>query len=132
MPKEPSNSVHPKSCKEWRKRLQKNDTRPEGVWLISYKKAFGKPHADAGELIEEALCFGWVDSKPNKLDHGCAVKWFAPRKAGTGRSKLNKERVEKLIKAELMTPAGLAKIEAAKKDGSWNALDAVRDSGNST
>ena len=125
MPKEPSNSVHPKSRAEWRKWLEKNHTRAEGVWLISYKKGSGKPYADADELIEEALCFGWVDSKPNKLDDERAMKWFAPRKAATGWSKLNKERVEKLIKAELMTPAGLAKIEAAKKDGSWNALDAV-------
>ncbi len=125
MPKEPSNAVHPKSRAEWRKWLKKNHARAEGVWLISYKKASGKPYVDADELIEEALCFGWVDSKPNKLDDERAMKWFAPRKAGTGWSKLNKERVETLIKAELMTPAGLAKIEAAKKDGSWNALDAV-------
>lgn len=53
--------------------------------------------------------------------------WFAPRKAGTGWSKLNKTRVEKLLQAGLMTPAGLAKIEAAKQDGSWTALDAVEE-----
>ena len=77
------------------------------------------------ESVEEALCFGWVDSKGNKLDDERSMLWFAPRKKGSGWAKTNKERVEKLIQAGLMTLAGLTKIEAAKKDGSWNALDAV-------
>ena len=121
----PPNSVHPKSRAEWRKWLEKNHTRTEGIWVITYKKATGKPRMDYDESVEEALCFGWIDSKGNKLDDERSMLWFAPRKAGTGWSKLNKERVAKLIKARLMTPAGLAKINAAKKDGSWNALDAV-------
>jgi uncharacterized protein YdeI (YjbR/CyaY-like superfamily) len=95
------------------------------VWLISYKKASGKPRFEYDEAVEEALCFGWIDSKPNKLDDERSMLWFAPRKAGTGWSKPNKERVEKLIAAGLMAPAGLAKIETAQQDGSWNALDGV-------
>ena len=125
MPKPPPNSVHPTSRAEWRKWLEKNHTRNEGVWLISYKKATGKPRVDYDESVEEALCFGWIDSKGNKLDNERSMLWFAPRKAGTGWSKLNKERIERLAKAKLMAPAGLAKVNAAKKDGSWNALDAV-------
>lgn len=121
----PFNSTHPKSRAAWRKWLEKNHTRPEGVWLVSYKKATGKPRLDYAEAVEEALCFGWIDSKGNKLDDERSLLWFAPRKPKTGWSKLNKERVEKLIKAGLMMPAGLAKVEAAKKDGSWNALDAA-------
>jgi uncharacterized protein YdeI (YjbR/CyaY-like superfamily) len=121
----PPNSVHPKSRAEWRKWLEKNHTRNEGVWLISYKKATGKPRVDYDESVEEALCFGWIDSKGNKLDDKRSMLWFAPRKAGTGWSKLNKERVARLIKAKRLAPAGLAKINAAKKDRSWNALDAV-------
>ena len=121
----PPNSVHPKSRAEWRKWLEKNHTRKEGVWLISYKKATGKPRVDYDESVEEALCFGWIDSKGNKLDDERTMLWFAPRRAGTGWSKLNKDRVEKLVKAKSMAPAGLAKVNAAKKDGSWNALDAV-------
>jgi len=66
-----------------------------------------------------------VDSKPNKLAEERSMLWFAPRKSGSGWSKPNKERVEKLIASGLMTPAGLAKVEAAKQDGSWNALDGV-------
>jgi uncharacterized protein YdeI (YjbR/CyaY-like superfamily) len=75
--------------------------------------------------VEEALCFGWIDSKPNKLDEERSTLWFAPRKPRTGWSKLNKERVERLIEQQLMMPSGLAKVEAAKQDGSWNALDAI-------
>lgn len=100
-------------------------TRKQGVWLISYRKETGKPRFDYDEAVEEALCFGWIDSKPNKLDEERSLLWFAPRKAGTGWSKLNKERVERLIEQGLMMPAGLAKVEAAKQDGSWNALDAI-------
>jgi len=125
MPTKPPNSTHPKSRAAWRKWLEKNHTRKEGIWLISYKKATGKPRVDYEESVEEALCFGWVDSKGNKLDDERTMLWFAPRKKGSGWSRPNKERVERLIKAGLMAPAGLAKVEAAKKDGSWNALDAV-------
>jgi uncharacterized protein YdeI (YjbR/CyaY-like superfamily) len=117
------NSVHPLSRAEWRAWLEASYTRPDGVWLISYKKATGKPRFEYDEAVEEALCFGWVDSKPNKLDDERSLLWFAPRKAGTGWSRPNKKRVERMIASGQMTPAGLAKVEAAKKDGSWNALD---------
>lgn len=121
----PDNSIHPKTRAEWRAWLEQNHTRTQGVWLISYKKVTGKPRFEYDEAVEEALCFGWIDSKPNKLDEERSLLWFAPRKRGTGWSKLNKERVERLIEQGLMMPAGLAKVEAAKEDGSWNALDAI-------
>ena len=93
--------------------------------MISYKKFTGKPRIEYDEAVEEALCFGWVDSKPNKLDDERSMLWFAPRKRRSSWSKPNKERLERMIAAGLMTPAGLEKIEAAQRDGSWNALDAV-------
>ena len=123
----PPNSVHPKSRAAWRKWLARNHTRAEGVWLISDKKATGKPRVEYDEAVEEALCFGWIDSKANKLDVDRSMQWFAPRQARTGWSRINKARVEKLIADGLMAPAGLAKIEAAQQDGSWTALDAVED-----
>lgn len=126
-PGSPPNSIHPKSRAEWRKWLDENHSRPEGIWLITYKKASGKPRLEYGEAVEEALCFGWIDSKPAKLDDERSMLWFAPRKAKTGWSALNKERIERLIKAGRMRPAGLAKVEAAKKDGSWNLLDAIHE-----
>lgn len=125
MAETPTNAVHPLTRAEWRAWLEQNYTRREGIWLISYKKATGKPRVEYDEAVEEALCFGWIDSKANKLDEERAMLWFAPRKAGTGWSKLNKERVAKLLAADLITPAGLAKIESAKQDGSWHALDSV-------
>lgn len=121
----PNNSFHPLSRAEWRAWLAANHTRQEGVWLISYKQATGKPRVDYNESVEEAICFGWIDSKANKLDDERSMLWFAPRKAGTGWSKSNKDRVARLLQAGLMAAAGLAKVEAAQRDGSWYALDAV-------
>ncbi len=125
MPQPSPDSFHPKSRAEWREWLEKNHTRATGLWIISYKKATGKPRVEYDESVEEALCFGWVDSKANALDEERSMLWFAPRKPRTGWSKPNQERVERLLAAGLIHPAGLAKIEAAKKDGSWNKLDAV-------
>ena len=125
MSETPTNSIHPQTRAEWRAWLEQNHTRAEGVWLISYKKATGKLRFEYEEAIEEALCFGWIDSKPNKLDEERSMLWFAPRKPGTGWSKINKQRVEKLIAAGLMAPAGLSRVESAKQDGSWSALDAI-------
>jgi uncharacterized protein YdeI (YjbR/CyaY-like superfamily) len=126
----PPNSTHPKTRAAWRAWLAKHHTRTEGVWLITYKKAtakLGKKFArvEYDEAVEEALCWGWVDSKVNKLDEERSLLWFAPRKPKTGWSKPNKERVERMIAAGLMQPAGLAKIEAAKQNGTWNSLDAI-------
>lgn len=121
----PENSVHPLTRAEWRAWLAENHVRPEGVWMISYKKATGKPFVTYDEAVEEALCFGWVDSKPNRLDAERTMLYFAPRKKGTGWSRPNKERVERMIAAGMMTAAGMAKIEAAQQDGSWEMLDGV-------
>ncbi len=123
----PPNSIQPADRVEWRAWLELRHTQPEGVWLITLKKATGKPRLEYEEAVEEALCFGWVDSKPNKLDADRSMLWMAPRKPGSGWSRLNKTRVEKLIAAGKMAPAGLAKIEAARQDGSWYALDAVEN-----
>lgn len=121
----PDNSFHPLSRAEWRTWLAANHARQVGLWLISYKKATGKPRVDYDEAVEEAICFGWIDSKANKLDEERSMLWFAPRKPGTGWSKPNKERVARLMQAGLMAPPGQAKVEAAQRDGSWYALDAV-------
>jgi uncharacterized protein YdeI (YjbR/CyaY-like superfamily) len=121
----PANSVHPLTRAEWRAWLAEHHTRDEGAWLISYKKATGKPRVEYDEAVEEAVCFGWVDSKPGKLDDERSMLWFAPRKPGSGWSRSNKERVVRMLAAGQMAPAGLAKVEAAKQDGTWSLLDAV-------
>ena len=121
----PENSVQVESRAEWREWLAANHSRTEGLWLITYKKRSGKPHVSYDEVVEEALCFGWIDSKGNKLDDERTMLWMAPRKSGTGWSALNKQRIATLTEAGLMRPPGLAKIEAAKLDGSWELLDAI-------
>lgn len=125
MNKTPENSFHPKTRDQWRAWLEKHHERQTGVWLITYKATTGKPRVSYDEAVEEALCFGWIDSKSAKLDDERSMLWFAPRKAGSGWSRINKERIEKLMASGAMAPAGLSKIEAAKADGSWNKLDDV-------
>jgi uncharacterized protein YdeI (YjbR/CyaY-like superfamily) len=123
----PPNATHPMTRAAWRGWLQEHHASSTGVWLVSYKKASGKPRFDYEEAVEEALCFGWVDSKPNKLDDERSLLWFAPRKAGSAWSRPNKERVARLAAAGLMARAGQDKVDAAVADGSWSALDAVED-----
>jgi uncharacterized protein YdeI (YjbR/CyaY-like superfamily) len=123
----PKNATHPKTRTAWRQWLEENHARIEGVWLVSYKKSTGKPRLQYEESVEEAICFGWIDSKVNKLDDERSMLWFAPRKPKTGWSRPNKERAARLLAAGLLHPAGLARIEQARADGSWNSLDAVEE-----
>ena len=78
--------------------------------------------------MEEALCFGWIDSKPNKRDHESYLLFFAKRNPKSNWSRLNRERAERMLKQGRMTQAGLEMIETAKQDGTWTALEAVQDS----
>lgn len=112
---------------EWRRWLEQHHATASGVWLVSYKKETGKPRVSYSEAVEEALCFGWVDSRPNKLDTERFKLLFTPRKPGSPWSRLNKSRVQRLIADGRMTPAGLAKVEAAKQDGSWSKLDQIEE-----
>lgn len=123
----PENSVFPQNRAEWRAWLEANHQRDEGVWLIRYKKAAGKPILPVDDAVEEALCFGWIDSLPRALDDERTMLYFAPRKDGSNWSRLNKIRVEKMIAAGLMTSVGMVKIEAARADGSWDALNDVEN-----
>ena len=119
--------THPTTRASWRAWLAAHHEEPDGVWLISWKKATGKPAVPYADSVEEALCVGWVDSKPSSLDAERGMLWFSPRKPGSGWSRPNKERVERMLAVGLMTRAGLAVVEAAKADGSWSKLDAVED-----
>ena len=121
----PQDSIHPKSSHEWRKWLEGNHLRANGIWLITFKQATGKLRISYDDAVETALCFGWIDSKPRTLDAERSMLWFSPRKKGSAWSKRNKERVEKLVAANRLHEAGLAKIEEAKQDGSWIKLDSV-------
>jgi uncharacterized protein YdeI (YjbR/CyaY-like superfamily) len=117
--------VHPKSTAEWRRWLHDHHDTSKGVWLVEYKAATGKARLGYETSISEALCYGWVDSLNKPLDDERTAMLFTPRKVGSGWARTNKERVARLIKEGRMQPAGLAKILAAKRDGSWTLLDGV-------
>jgi uncharacterized protein YdeI (YjbR/CyaY-like superfamily) len=117
----PQISVHSRA--EWRAWLATNHSRTESIWLVTYKKGAGVHHVTYDEIVEEALCFGWVDSLPRKLDDQRKMILVSPRRKGSAWSKVNKARVDHLIRAGLMMPPGLEKIERAKADGSWSILD---------
>ena len=119
--------VHPSDRAAWRAWLIANHAISPGVHLVTWRRATGRPTLDYGEAVEEALCVGWIDSKAGKLDDDRATLWMSPRRATSGWSRPNKERVERLIVAGRMLPAGLAVIDAAKVRGTWTLLDAVED-----
>ena len=112
---------------EWRAWLEANHASAPGVWLVYGKKDGGLPSVTYAEAVEEALCFGWVDSRPNVVDERRYKQLFSPRKPRSPWSKINKRRVERLIAEGRMAPAGLAVVEAARADGSWHAYDAVEE-----
>ena len=120
-----TNTYYAKDRKTWRKWLEKNHKTSTGVWLVYYKKNSGKTRVEYADAVEEALCFGWIDSTLNPIDEDSFMQLFTPRKPKSGWSKLNKERVERLIEQGLMTPAGMEKIEIAKHHGTWNKLDHI-------
>lgn len=111
----------------WRAWLAANHASATGVWAVTYRRNAGKPVVGYDDLVEEALCFGWIDSRPGKLDDERTMLRFTPRKKRSAWSRPNKERVERLIDAGLMAPAGLRVIEAARADGSWDTLNDVDD-----
>ncbi len=110
---------------QWRAWLQERHQQSPGVWLVTYKKAAGERYLPYADQVEEALCFGWVDSVSRGVDEQRSSLLMTPRKPKSGWSRPNKERIERLLAAGLMAPAGLAAVEAARASGTWTALDAV-------
>jgi uncharacterized protein YdeI (YjbR/CyaY-like superfamily) len=104
---------------QWRNWLTEHHIGVAEVWLIFYKKETGKPTIDYEDAVEEALCFGWIDSIIKKIDDKKYARKFTPRKDKSMWSDLNKKRANKMIKAKRMTEIGFAKIKAAKKSGLW-------------
>ena len=125
LPDNEAHSFYASSRAAWRAWLQEHHATAQNVWLIFYNKKSGKPSLTYEEAVEEALCFGWVDSKPNKRDAESSYRFMARRKPKSNWSKINKEKIKQLTQAGLMAPAGLAIVEAAKANGTWAALDEV-------
>ena len=109
--------------RQWRNWLAENHHKePRGIWLVFCRKRTVRPSLRYEESVEEALCFGWIDSVVKKIDEDTYCRKFTPRKDRSNWSNLNKKRAEKVIQEGRMTELGLAKIEAAKRSGTW-ALD---------
>lgn len=121
------NTFYAKSRNEWREWLEKNHQSEKSVWLIVYKKDSDIPSIYYPEAVDEALCFGWVDSKPNKRDEKSYYQFFSKRNSKSNWSRLNKEKVAKLIEQGLVQSAGFEMIKIAKQNGTWNALDEVEN-----
>ncbi len=108
-----------KTRAEWRQWLVENHATETELWLVFRKQSTGAPSVPYEDTVEEALCFGWIDSIIKRLDEDRYVRKYTPRKPGSVWSVPNRRRIDKMIKAGLMTPPGLAPIEAAKASGDW-------------
>jgi uncharacterized protein YdeI (YjbR/CyaY-like superfamily) len=108
-----------KNAKDWQTWLEKNHTKPDGIWLKFYKKSSGIKSIYYPEALEVALCYGWIDAQAKGLDDKAYLQRFTPRRSKSVWSKVNTLKAERLIKEGRMKPAGLAAIKAAKADGRW-------------
>lgn len=116
--------VHADERAAWRAWLEANHATANGAWLVTWRRGHG-PVLDYEDAVEEALCFGWIDSTAGRVDAQRSKLYFAARKPGSGWAATNKARVARLVADGRMAPAGLAAVERAKADGSWTALDAI-------
>jgi len=117
--------ITPRSRREWRAWLKKHHKTARGVWLVYAKKHTGLPSLLWQHGVEEALCFGWIDSLRRPVDDTYFKQLYTPRKPRSNWSAINKASAERLIAEGLMTAAGVTAIEVAKANGSWNVIDHV-------
>ncbi|MBO6495315.1 MAG: YdeI/OmpD-associated family protein [Roseivirga sp.] len=125
MTEKPLVTFHPKSKAEWRAWLSENHQSNQSIWLVYHKSSSNKPSLSWSDAVDEALCFGWIDSTKKTIDKESYMQYFSKRKPNSMWSRINKEKVAKLIEENLMTGAGFQSIVIAKENGSWNALDDV-------
>lgn len=135
----PSSSDHPEKWKfgypvyhaetraQWRAWLQSNHGEAPGVWLCSWRPATGRPTCPYPEVVEEAICFGWIDSTVNLLDDERGLQLITPRKPKSTWTRLNRQRFADMESAGLMTDAGRRAAEVARQNGWWTILDSVED-----
>jgi uncharacterized protein YdeI (YjbR/CyaY-like superfamily) len=118
---------HPGDLAAWRSWLSANCASVRGVWVASWRKGSGRDSVAYEDLVEEALCFGWIDSTVNLLDDERQLQLMTPRKPKSGWTRLNRQRVEAMEAQGRMTDAGRRVVEAAKANGSWTMYDVVED-----
>lgn len=127
MTKESIDTFYPTSQQAWRQWLQENHRSKQSVWLVCYKKKSNIPSISWSDAVDEALCFGWIDSVRKTIDDEKFIQFFSKRKPKGTWSKVNKEKIKQLIDAKLLTEAGFEVIGIAKQNGSWAILDEVEE-----
>lgn len=120
-------TYYPQSRAAWRQWLEENHQSESSIWLVYYTKKSNIPSISWREAVDEALCFGWIDSTRKKVDDSSSIQYFSKRKPKSIWSKINKEIVQSLIDNNKMTKAGFESIEIAKQNGSWTILDEVEE-----
>ncbi|MPZ73926.1 MAG: hypothetical protein GEU74_11975 [Nitriliruptorales bacterium] len=118
---------HAEAREAWRAWLTAHHATIRGVWLASWKRATGRPAVPYEEAVEEALCFGWIDSTVNTLDEERGLQLMTPRRPRSGWTRLNRERVARLESAGRMTDAGRRAVTIAQQNGWWVLYDSVED-----
>jgi len=113
--------------RDFRNWLGENHSRDLGVWAVFYKKSTGLGDLSWEAIVEECLCFGWIDSLPGKVDDTRTKVYIAPRKANSGWSRRNKILLTDLEQRGLMAPPGFAAVDRAKANGSWGRFDLAED-----
>ena len=117
----------PQSQTDWRQWLEKNHQSKQSVWLVFYTKKSNIPSLSWSEAVDEALCFGWIDSTRKKINDISFMQFFSKRKSKSNWSKINKEKVQQLIGNKRMTKAGYESVEIAKQNGYWTILDEIEE-----
>jgi uncharacterized protein YdeI (YjbR/CyaY-like superfamily) len=120
-------TIHINTKTEWRQWLEHHHQTEQSVWLVCNTKKSNLPTVHWSELVDEALCFGWIDSTRKTVDECSFKQLFSKRKPNSTWSKINKEKVQKLIENNLMTSAGYKTITIAQQNGSWSVLDSVEE-----
>ena len=118
-----SDRFQPDTLPEWRAWLALHHLGSDGVWLVMWKAATGRPRISYEEAVEEALAFGWVDSKSATLDDERTMLWFTRRKASSPWSLSNKQRIARLEATGRIADAGRGAVRAAQANGMWTLLD---------
>ncbi len=118
---------HAESRPQWRAWLEANHDATPGVWLCSWRTVTGRPTCPYPAVVEEAICFGWIDSTASRLDDERGLQLLTPRKAKSTWTRLNRRRVADMEAAGLMTDAGRRTVDVAKRNGWWTILDPVED-----
>ncbi|BDD08268.1 hypothetical protein FUAX_07000 [Fulvitalea axinellae] len=117
----------PSNKEEWRRWLELNHIKKDTIWLIFHRKGTPNYNLSWSDSVDEALCFGWIDSTKKTIDSERYKQYFRKRKAKSNWSKINKQKVENLIQQGLMTEEGFKSIKIAKENGSWTFLDEVEE-----